>query len=153
MPIGTPFGPDDREAFLELVANQGLSIASAATELGFSPRTVKRHLQDDVEFREALAEAEEIALGRVEDVVYSEAVDHHSAWAVKLWLANRAPRGRWVDERDRNAGSPGGGISSPTLITAAIREALTDGTTRDSAIVALTSVPLPAIETTGRETV
>lgn len=150
MPTGQPFDENAREQFLLLVS-EGMSIATAATSLGFRPKTVKRHLQDDAEFRAALDEAEDLALGRVEDVVYREAVDHSSAWAVKMWLTNRAPRGRWVDERDRGAGSHGPSIGSPELIIGAMREMLTDGSTRESAIVAVRSVPLPAIETTGAE--
>lgn len=151
MPIGQPFTDDDKEAFLELIASKGKSIATAAMEIGFSPRTVKRHLQDDADFRAMLEEAEDIALGRVEDVVYEEATKHHQAWAVKMWLTNRGPRGRWVDERDRGAGQSSGGIGSPELIIGAMREMLTDGTTREGAIVAVRSVPLPVIEAVGSE--
>jgi len=147
MPIGQPFTDDDKEAFLELIASKGKSIATAAMEIGFSPRTVKRHLQDDADFRAMLEEAEDIALGRVEDVVYEEATKHHSAWAVKMWLTNRAPGGGWWDARSPAAGQVGAGGAQPAILFGAIREALADGTTRESAIGAITTVPLPAIET------
>lgn len=151
MPIGQPFTDDDKEAFLELIASKGKSIATAAMEIGFSPRTVKRHLQDDADFRAMLEEAEDIALGRVEDVVYEEATKHHSAWAVKMWLTNRAPRGRWVDDRSPAAGQVGGGGGNqPAIIVAAIREAVMAPDSHAVAVNALTSVPLP-IEAEARE--
>jgi len=151
MPTGRPFTDDDREQFLELVAAKGMSIPTAAMAIGFTPTTVKRHLKDEPEFREALSEAEGIALGRVEDVVYEEATKHHQAWAVKMWLTNRAERGRWVDERDRGSGGGGNPMGSPALIVGAMREVLTDGTTRDFAVAAVMEVPLPAIEVASRE--
>ena len=150
MPVGQPFTREDKEAICEMVSEKGVSLPTAASELGLSIRTVKRHLQDDAEFREMLADAEETALGRVEDVVYREAVDHQQAWAVKMWLTNRAPRGRWVDERDRGAGRGGPDVAIGTVIFGAVRETLTEGDTADRVADSLLGVPLP-IEATATE--
>lgn len=149
MPTGQPFTDDTRDAIVEMVS-QGTSLATAAEQVGFSLRTVKRHLQDDEQFRAELHEAESVAVGRVEDVLYEAAVKHKEAWAVKMWLTNRADRGRWVDERDRGAGRQSGGEIVGGAVIVAVREVLTGGDT-STATDALMSVPLPAIDVTSRE--
>lgn len=149
MPTGQPFTETDRDAICEMVSN-GVSLSTAAEQVGFSLRTVRRHLQGDDEFRQMLLEAEQIATGRVEDVLYEAATKHKEAWAVKMWLTNRSEQGRWVDERDRGAGRGGGEITGGAVIVA-VREVLTGSQDTTVATDALMSVPLPAIEVASRE--
>lgn len=149
MSAGVAFDTTYREMFLMEIA-AGKSMSTAAEIAGYSPRTVKRHLESDAEFRADYAEAQEVATGKVEDVLYERATKGGGdLGAIKFWLANRGERGRWVDERDRGAGG-GQQIASPTLIIGAMREMLTDPTTQQGAVAAILSVPLP-IETTATE--
>lgn len=152
MPAGSPFDQKQKDRLLELVRTKGLHPATAAETLGFTWRTVKEHLQKDVAFRGDLVEAQEVALARIEDRLYLDAV-HGSLGAIKMYLTNRSEKGRWVDERDRGAGGAhGGALGTPAVIIGTVREVLMDGDTRDTAIATLLSVPLPeAIEVGARE--
>lgn len=152
MTAGHPFGPAEKAGLIDIVQRTGSSPATAAETLGFTWRTVKDHLQRDIEFREALVEAQDVATARIEDRLYREA-EGGNLGAIKMWLTNRSEKGRWVDERDRGAGGAhGGALGTPAVIIGTVREVLMDGDTRDTAIATLLSVPLPeALEVGARE--
>lgn len=150
MPSGVPFDDEQKDRVLRLVAEKGMHPATAAEKIGFTWGTVKEHLLEDELFRDAFAEAQELALARVEDKLYDEAI-HGNLGAIKMWLTNRAPRGRWVDERDRGAGGRGG-LGDPSLVLAGVREMLTSPDGGTAVIDRLVAVPLPtAIEATATE--
>lgn len=150
MPSGVPFDDEQKDRVLRLVAEKGLHPATAAEQVGFTWATVKEHLLTDDLFREAFADAQEMALARIEDKLYDEAL-HGNLGAIKMWLTNRAPRGRWVDERDRGAGGRGG-LGDPTLVLAGVREMLTAADGGTAVVDTLVAVPLPgAIEATATE--
>lgn len=144
MPSGVPFDDAQKDRLLQLVAEKGMHPATAAETIGFTWGTVKEHLIEDVLFRDALGDAQELALARVEDKLYDEAL-HGNLGAIKMWLTNRAPRGRWVDERDRGSGHAGG-AAPPALVIGAVRELVLQGDTREVTVDALLSAPLPMIE-------
>lgn len=150
MPSGVPFDDEQKDRVLRLVAEKGLHPATAAEQVGFTWGTVKEHLLEDEMFRAAFAEAQEMALARIEDKLYDEAI-HGNLGAIKMWLTNRAPRGRWVDERDRGAGGRGG-LGDPSIVLAGVREMLTSPEGGTAVIDRLVAVPLPgAIEATATD--
>lgn len=150
MPSGVPFDDEQKDRVLRLVAEKGMHPATAAESIGFTWSTVKEHLNNDDLFRNAFAEAQELALARIEDKLYDEAL-HGNLGAIKMWLTNRAPRGRWVDERDRGAGARGG-IGDPALVLAGVREMLTTSDGGSAMVDTLLAVPIPAaIEATATE--
>lgn len=150
MPSGVPFDDEQKGRLLRLVAEKGMHPATAAESIGFTWGTVKDHLNEDVLFRDAFVEAQEIALARIEDKLYDEAL-HGNLGAIKMFLTNRAPRGRWVDERDRGAGGRGG-LGDPSIVLAGVREMLTSPEGGTAVIDRLVAVPLPgAIEATATD--
>lgn len=146
MPVGVKMTERDRRRFLEEVRNQHHPMI-AAELVGFSWGTVKEALAEDHEFRVALDEAQEYQVAKVEDQLFDEA-GHGAAWAIKMILTNRGPKGRWMDERSRAAAqlpSGDGGLSTQ-VVMGAMREVLADGSTRESALAILSSVPLPGMD-------
>lgn len=143
MASGQPFDDTLKDRMLRLVAEKGLHPATAGEEVGVTWATVKRHLAEDELFREALFEAQEMALARIEDKLYDEAL-HGNLGAIKMWLTNRAPRGRWVDERDRGAGAIGPGVQGE--VVGALRELVSGAADRGSTIDSLLSTPLPVVD-------
>ena len=151
MPSGVPFDDEQKARLLRLVGEKGMHPATAAETIGFTWGTVKDHLAGDTEFLNAFNEAQELSIARVEDKLYEEAVQHGNLGAIKMILTNRAPRGRWVDERDRGAGGRGG-LGDPSLVLAGVREMLTSPEGGTAVVERLVAVPLPgAIETTATD--
>lgn len=151
MPSGVPFDDEQKARLLRLVGEKGLHPATAAEQIGFTWGTVKSHLESDSGFREAFVEAQEVSIARVEDKLYEQAIEYGNLGAIKMILTNRAPRGRWVDERDRGAGGRGG-LTDPTLVLAGVREMLSSPEGGSSVVDTLVAVPLPgAIEATATE--
>jgi hypothetical protein len=154
MTAGKAFGDPQKRDLVRLVmgtkTKSAMHPATAAEELGYTWGTVKRHLTEDHEFREAVVSAQEVATARIEDVVYDEA-QHGAAWAVKMWLQNRGERGRWVDERAAAVGGGGGGLGAagPIQILGAMREVFADGSTQESAVAFVLDVPLPSLPSPG----
>lgn len=151
MASGVPFDDTQKDRLLRLVGEKGLHPATAAEQIGFTWGTVKSHLESDSGFREAFVEAQEVSIARVEDELYKQAVEYGNLGAIKMILTNRAPRGRWVDERDRGAGGRGG-LGDPSIVLAGVREMLTSPEGGTAVIDRLVAVPLPgAIEATATD--
>lgn len=143
MPSGEPFADHHRDAFLSYV-RAGKAPRTAAGLVGFSWRTVKRHLEADDEFRADFADAEMHPIAEIEDALFDEAKGGNLG-AMRFFLTNRAPH-RWADERTRAAGAGhvGSGESgtAPEILVGAVREALTEGS-RERTVGVLLAVPLP----------
>jgi hypothetical protein len=103
---------------------------------------VKRHLEEDVAFAHALADAQDRSTAVIEDVLYEEAKAGNLG-AVKMWLHNRAPN-RWRDEqvlRKEITGANGGPITIVQANVAALREVLTNDDTRVGALGLVRALP------------
>lgn len=151
MAVGVAFDDDMKDAFCAQVA-QGLNPRTAAEVCGFTWKTVKKHLEQDIAFADAMAEATASATAKIEDKLYEEAAEGNLG-AIRMWLHNRASD-RWRDEqvlRKEISGPDGGPITVVQGVVAAFREVLTDDDTRQGALALATAIPatgdeVPALE-------
>lgn len=127
--------------YLEYISN-GHTRGHAATLVGTHRATVSIHMKKDIEFREAVSQAEIDAIGKVENALF-EAATSGNVTAIQVYLYNRDPK-RWSDRRNIRLAGEGRGpievkeidakskiISIITGLSARIREGespqLTDG--------------------------
>lgn len=91
--VATFEGMMGRELFVELVAS-GVAPINAGIQVGWTPRQLKKELQD-VDFKELVDAAGERLLGSIEETLIAVAKRGNVA-AITLFLFNRAPD-RWRD--------------------------------------------------------
>lgn len=118
------------DRFLELV-RLGTPELNAALEVGWTPKFL-RSLQQDKEFRDLIAEAQQTADGTIEEILYREA-HKGKQWAVQMWLFNRQPD-RWKDLKR---------IEVKTEHTVSIGQALT---IKDAALMLLRQEGVDAVQ-------
>ena len=141
MPAGIPFDEQQQEIFCSFV-KEGHNPRTAAQLCDFSWETVKRRMESDIAFAEAVADATSHATAKIEDVLYQEAAAGNLG-AIKEWLHNRAPD-RWRQEqvlRKEITGAGGGPITVVQGVVAAFREVLTDDDTREGALALAAAIP------------
>lgn len=134
-----PFDADAKAAYVRRIA-QGRPPLSAAEDIGFTWPTIRRHLQDDPEFAEACQIAEMRATEPVEETLMDLALEGNIV-AIKEVLHNRRPD-RWQDRKvvqNQHVGPGGGPIQVVTMEV--LREALTEGDTREAMLELLHTVP------------
>jgi len=133
MAKGQPFTDEHKADYVRRI-QRGEGRATAAGRMGFSWGTVRKHLTEDAEFREACEMAALVRDEAVEEVVYEEALNG-SPNAYKFWLTNRRPED-WVDgtRRVELTGAGGSPLAIAVDTTQALRAALTDPSTRSAAL-------------------
>lgn len=85
----------DVDAFLSLL-REGKPPIAAAREIGADPAFIKRRIQFDRPFREAVELAEAEAAERIEEKLYQLAL-RDEKWAMQEWLKKRY-KDRWGDD-------------------------------------------------------
>jgi len=105
---GTPRRPDvtlngeRRQVILELLS-QGCRPMQAAKAVGVTSSTMRRHLNDDPDWREAVEQAQREAVELAEQALWKLAIGETTGVpqfeALRLWLMNRAPD-QWKDPRN-----------------------------------------------------
>ncbi len=144
------FDDQAKKRFATLIS-RGRPPALAAEDIGFTWPTVRRHLGEDAEFREAVEQATLVVDATVQEVAFDLATDGKHPASKWRWLERRQ-RQEWADTRNvqHTVSGPGGGpIVLAQVVGGALREVLSDPETRAAALAMVREVP--AIEATGSE--
>ena len=141
--MGKPFDDAAKDRYLTLIA-RGTPIALAASQVGVTVSTVKRHLKDDVDFAMAVEDAIQLVDDRVEAVAYDLAVSGDNPASTWKWLERRR-RSSWAETKDIHhvVSGPGGGpIQLAEVTTQALRGVLVDDETRSAALQMARELPI-----------
>jgi hypothetical protein len=131
---GRAFTSRDKGRFVRLVA-RGVSKPAAAEKVGFRWATVRKHLKEDPAFAEMVADAEDELVDKVAAVPVQKALDGNLAAAIFV-LTNKRPH-EWRDAkviRQEHSGPGGGPIQIVQATVIALKEVLTDESTRAAAL-------------------
>ena len=145
------FDDHAKKRFATLIS-RGRPPALAAEDIGFTWATVRRHLGEDAEFREAVEQATLVVDATVQEVAFDLATDGKHPASTWRWLERRQ-RVEWADTRSvqHTVSGPGGGpIVLAAVVGQALREVLVAPDTRESALALARSVPI--IEAEAHET-
>jgi hypothetical protein len=150
MATGVPF--DDVAKKRVLVAlKSGSSLAVASAKAGFSPSTVRKHLQADPEFANAVADHRAQVNGEVEDMVLRRIMEDENISAGFEWLKRRDPY-EFGDRKiitNQHVGPGGGPVQIAVATTDQLRELLGDPDSRAQMLDVVRQLPM--IEATATE--
>lgn len=138
---GRAFSERDKGRYVRLIA-KGVDKVAAAEKIGFAYSTVKRHLKDDESFASMVEDARDEVTDRVEAKLQTLALEKENLGAITYWLENTRPD-RWRNTKTikTELSGPGGGpIQLVQATTIALREVLSDPSTRAAAIGMVRSI-------------
>lgn len=138
--MGKPMpNEEERAAFVALLAERK-SRATAAGSLGYLQGSFETLMKQDPDFAEQVIGAEQQALGSLEDTLLETA---HGGNVTALLASLKALNpSKWGDKTQHTHTGPGGGpIQVAGAVTFALREVLTDPTTRPEALALAREIP------------
>lgn len=150
MASGIPFDAQAKHRIV-LALQNGDSLTHAALECGFSTQTIRKHLKDDAEFAQAVADAAGYADGKMQSHLYKTILAEDSISGMFRWLESRQPQdfGQKKLVVNQHVGPGGGPVQIAVASTDSLRELLSDDDYRDKMLSVVKELPM--IEATATE--
>lgn len=150
MASGIPFDKVQKRRIANMI-EQGSTIAHAAKAIGFTPTTVNRHLREDPEFAQMIADAIQSGDGEIQAKLRSTILEEESISGMFRWLERRQPA-EWGERKlvvNQHVGPGGGPVQVAMATTDQLRELLSDPEHRDKMLDTIRQLPM--IEATASE--
>ena len=148
--MGIPFDDVQKQRVLGMIRN-GATLAYAASQCGFSPATVRKHIREDREFAQAVTDAVQVGDGEIQMKLRKEILEQKSIGGMFKWMERREP-GDWGEKKlvvNQHVGPGGGPIQHAIATTDQLRELLSDPEYRDKTLAMVRDLPM--IEATATE--